>query len=384
MNTNYRKKVAIVSCTSYNLDCVITAIDKIMDLIKDDLPDISAEDKILLKPNLCLPESPEKAITTHPSIIEAVYKWISRYSNFIFLGDSPVGEATLERQELIYKTTEIENLLYRNIDLQKLKFHENLLAYETVINSNKIEYYLPKEIENINYIVNMPKFKTHSLMTFTGAVKNLYGLLPGTSKKSLHFLLPNKYDFAELQIDICNRVKPAINIMDAVYGIEGEGPGKRGSRRYIGCLLASTDAFALDIVCSMLLNIPNEYIPINALAIEKGFSVENIEIVGDNIKNFIAKGYNIPKGAFISRNEDKYISRIFKMAKEKVQFDEKKCQKCKLCIDTCPAEALSFDQKVIADQSKCIGCKTCVEICPVGAVEVKNSKLYKQIREVGS
>lgn len=107
MKTDYKKKVAIVSCTSYDLDSVIAAIDKIMDLIKDDLPDINAGDKILLKPNLCLPESPEKAITTHPSIIEAVGKWISKYSNSIFLGDSPVGETTLERQELIYTTLQL-------------------------------------------------------------------------------------------------------------------------------------------------------------------------------------------------------------------------------------------------------------------------------------
>lgn len=380
-----RKRVAVVACPSYDIEQISEAVHRIMGLIGEQLPTIQSRDQILLKPNLCLPELPEQAITTHPSLVWAVGKWAAHYSENIYMGDSPVGEATPARQQLIAQKTGMEELVQdHDLNLRGLEFHQQLILQETQINDQKIAYYLTKQVNDIDYLINLPKFKTHSLMTFTGAVKNLYGLLPGSSKKALHYQLPDKYDFAKLQLDIYKRVRPMVNIMDAVWGIEGEGPGKRGKRKYIGCILASTDAIALDMVCAKILKISNRYIPINALALENGYGEETIEIVGDNIADFIPADYQIPKSAYAIKTDEKYISRVFKMAKESVQFDYAKCVKCGLCIDVCPAQALFLDDVVVANQSKCIACKTCIEICPQGAIDVKHSKLYQQIRGVGS
>lgn len=385
MNSVEKKRVAIVPCESYEKKNVIKAVYQLMDLLKANLNPIECNARILLKPNLCLPESPHEAITTHPMVIYAVKEWIEQFSSSIYLGDGPVGEATADRQELIYKMTGVNNVIKESgYTIKKINFYNKLVKQEVIISNKRIKYYLPEIIKDFACIINLPKFKTHSLMTFTGAVKNLYGLLPGESKKIMHSLLPNKYDFAELQLDICNKVNPSINIMDAVYGIEGEGPGKRGKKKYIGCLLASTDPIALDMVCSILLNISNNSIPINAIALKKGYMVDQIEVVGSKIADFIMEDYILPKTVIMYKENDKYIQRIFDLAREKVKIDQSTCKKCKLCISVCPVEALSFDNKVIVKDDICISCKTCVEICPEGAIDIAYSKLYTQIREVGA
>ena len=92
-------------------------------------------------------------------------------------------------------------------------------------------YYISKEVFDYDHVINVPKLKTHSLMTLTGAIKNMYGIVPGGLKKKLHGELPLSEDFAEIIVDIYKRRIPSLNIMDAVIGIEGDGPGAQGEKR---------------------------------------------------------------------------------------------------------------------------------------------------------
>ncbi|MDZ7836649.1 MAG: DUF362 domain-containing protein [Actinomycetota bacterium] len=84
----------------------------------------------------------------------------------------------------------------------------------------------------------------------TGAVKNMFGAVPGYTKLGHHLRFTQIKAFTQMLVDIAQFLKPSINIMDGVLGMEGEGPGARGTPRHIGLILASRDAMALDVIAA--------------------------------------------------------------------------------------------------------------------------------------
>lgn len=83
----------------------------------------------------------------------------------------------------------------------------------------------------------------------TCAVKNMYGIVPGSVKSEYHYRYSNPMDFARMIVDL-NLARPAqLHIVDAVVGMEGNGP-TAGTPRPIGCLLASCNPYRLDMICA--------------------------------------------------------------------------------------------------------------------------------------
>lgn len=100
-------------------------------------------------------------------------------------------------------------------------------------------------------VISVSKLKTHVMSYMTGAVKNLFGCIPGTYKAEYHFRMPDKKTFCNMLVDLCECIKPTLSIMDAVECMEGNGPTS-GSPRHAGYLLGSADPYALDAVaCKM-------------------------------------------------------------------------------------------------------------------------------------
>ena len=107
-------------------------------------------------------------------------------------------------------------------------------------------------ILNADVIISLPKLKTHAMTSYTGAVKNLFGVVPGTHKAELHFRLNERAAFCSMLVDLCEFVKPTLSIMDGVWGMEGNGP-TAGRNRYIGLVMASANPFALDLTASRII-----------------------------------------------------------------------------------------------------------------------------------
>ena len=85
-----------------------------------------------------------------------------------------------------------------------------------------------------NGVLNLCKLKTHTFMSMTGAVKNNFGVIPGLAKPGYHAKLHDKHHFADMMLDLAEFVSPRVSIMDAVMGMEGDGPGAAGTPRPIG------------------------------------------------------------------------------------------------------------------------------------------------------
>ncbi len=98
------------------------------------------------------------------------------------------------------------------------------------------------------------KAKTHILTLITGSAKNLFGLVPGLEKPLFHSRFHDPALFAGMIVDLNEMVKPRLHIIDAVTGMEGDGPTS-GNPRKIGVILAGTNAFALDMILCRLMSV---------------------------------------------------------------------------------------------------------------------------------
>ena len=134
-------------------------------------------------------------------------------------------------------------------------------------------------------IINLPKLKTHGMTTLTGAVKNLFGCVPGKRKVQWHFNTGVNHElFAVMLIELCSLLNPRLTIMDAVIGMEGNGPGS-GEPRQIGVVIAGQDPVAVDVVSSSVVGVAPERLPLIRAALAAGYGETRPTASGSLAKN---------------------------------------------------------------------------------------------------
>ena len=371
--------VSIVKCPDYSGETVRSSIKKAVDLIGGMEKFIFDGQRVLIKPNLCLPEPPEKSITTHPEIVRQTVNLCLERMTDVTVGDNPVGVLDISRLDYIWKKTGMK-LLSEEMCFKQSFLLYNLLRYTSVINGKEQEYYISKDLFDFDCIINLPKFKTHTLMTFTGAVKNLFGVLPGNSKRMLHCSLPAHEHFAKLLLDLHRIVQPRLNIMDAVTVLEGDGPGSGGKNRKIGLIMASDNGIALDIVASSLMNIHPGDVPTNNVAIRDGYFQHgyfDITVVGEDMDKCRINDFLLPSTHLYNQN---IIRKLFSIAKTSIHIDQQACSRCGLCQVSCPIGAIrSQNNRINVVNEECISCMLCHEICPCAAIQIERPDFYRQL-----
>ena len=133
-------------------------------------------------------------------------------------------------------------------------------------------------------------------MMFTGAVKNLFGCIPGLDKAQYHLKVPDRDDFGAMLVDLMLACKPALAVMDAVVGMEGDGPAG-GSPRHIGALLASADCLALDVVASAIAGLDPKEVYSNKAGLRGGRcpgSADEVQIVGVGWRELAPENFALP------------------------------------------------------------------------------------------
>ncbi len=372
----------MVACDNYDRANVEQSIEKAINLLGGISQFIRPGMKVLIKPNLCLAEPPDKCLTTHPEIIRKIALMSSQAGAEVIVGDNPVGDADRSRLNAIWERTGVASVL-EGVPYERSFLDSSMIAFSSSINGKDYSFYISEDILSLDLIINIPKFKTHSLMNYTGAVKNLYGLLPGNSKRKLHSELPVQEDFAALLTDIYKLVSPRLNIMDAVIGIEGDGPGVQGTKRKIGLILASDDGIALDSVATRLMNLDPEAVHTNRIGGEKGLGEvdeNNIEILGECLEQYVMRDFKHPMTFRFSAD---ITHKLFSLSGVSVRINRDECKACGLCIKNCPAGSIQIkDKTAVIDGKTCISCMTCHEICPEGAVSTGRSTFYTQLKSL--
>lgn len=335
--------------------------------------------KVALKPNLLTMRAPQSAAIIHPEVVYAVGKLVREAGATVKIVESPGGPYSVAMLKAVYAGCGITRIAEEaGIELN----------YDTSITDvdNPDGLFLKKvtvlkPLTEADFIIDLPKLKTHGQMLYTGAVKNMFGAIPGTQKAEYHLRMKHYKDFANTLIDIFLSVKPGLVLMDAITAMEGMGPSN-GTPRDLGLLIASDNAFDLDLVASTIINIKPEHIPVLNQGIERGYcksDVSQIKIVGEDIKSKIVYDFKTPPYDSLNRldyTQRSLFGRAFKVFTPRPIFHLDKCIGCGICARSCPPKVIKMQDKFPqVDLNSCIRCFCCQELCPEGAIDIKRSIL---------
>lgn len=379
--------VSIVKCDGYDQDKVGEAMNKALDLLGGIGRYIRPGMTVLLKCNLLMKKSPEEHATTHPAVVEALVNLVRKAGAVPIIGDSPSGLYTQRALKGVYRACGMEDLAQRcgvelnyGTDVTEVAYAEGKMVKRiTVI----------KLIQDVDAVISVAKLKTHGMTYFTGAVKNLFGVIPGTTKAEYHLRMKRLEDFSAMLVDICGCVKPVLSVMDAVVGMEGNGPSA-GNPRKIGAILASSNPYALDVAAASLVGIKPMDVSTIREARERGWgpaSIRDIEILGDSFEELYVKDFKMPDHGRVN-----FFERFFNGSTPvtdflnfylgpKPVFVHQTCVGCRECEKSCPPKAISMvDDKPVVDLKKCIRCFCCQELCPKKSVNIKRSWVFRMFR----
>jgi uncharacterized protein (DUF362 family) len=372
--TCMNSKVAILKCSSYDSALVLETVKKAIGLLGGISTFVKPGSKVLVKPNLLMSKEPEYAITTHPEVVRSVIRLLKEINCKIFVGDSPsVWADYIENVDTVYERTGITKLCSQE-SVELVKFDKRRW---------RKNFPLTIWLDTCDYLVNVPKFKTHELTTLTGAIKNLFGLVCGTYKLELHKNNFNPNDFSKILVDIYEETRPALTVIDSIVAMQGDGPATSGKLCNTGLILAGVDALALDSLLAKIMNLSPLDILTNKEAASRKLGVSDInsiEILGEKLASIVNKSFELPT----TSKKIKLPQPVIKLAKKLIKYypcvEQGNCIRCSICIKTCPKKVITMTKKGIRfDYSNCIACFCCQEACPAAAIKVKKSLLAKII-----
>ncbi len=321
--------------------------------------------KVVIKPNILAPSPPAKGATTHPAVIAALVKSLRKREAFCIVGDNPGmnGYAANERCARISGIFDAAEGSFVNFSREPVQKNVNSGRLQKVAVS--------RSILEADLVVNVPKFKTHLQTRITGAIKNMFGILVGAEKARVHLAAPRPEDFAAALVDIYQIRPPDLTIMDAIVGMQGNGPSGNDLRP-IGKVLASTNGVCVDGLMAAMAGIPPEKIDMLRIAFERGLGEvvpARMEIEGSWSR---LPGFKMPL-TFVSRGWfGKAVNRLAyrPIGKPGIKVNRDLCRQCRVCVEQCPANALTMEDVPRLDRQKCISCYCCYELCSAQAIEL--------------
>ncbi len=363
--------VSFVRCNSYG-PRLKEALDRLFALSGWlDTVDVRGK-KVLLKPNLLTDRTPEQAVTTHPEVVRHVIRRLKAAGARVTVGDSPASTANLRQ---VWQTSGMAAVCAEEqVPLISLE-QAGVRAFE--INGFAFSVALP--VLDADLVINLPKVKSHSLTMLTAAVKNIYGVIPGYSKTTLHRLHPKPAVFGRLIRTIWQVIPPTWTIADGVVGMEGQGPAN-GRPVALGFLAASSDPFALDRALCDVLHIDVRRVPYLAAQAAAG-PVEDYAVAGDPVA---VASFEVPSGAhLLSLLPDWLVRHASRIVWVLPAFAPEACVGCGKCEKACPAHAITIPaatRRPVLDRARCISCSCCHEVCPHDAIRMTQSRVLRLLK----
>jgi uncharacterized protein (DUF362 family) len=238
--------------------------------------------RILLKPNLVEVDRSAPQVNTHPALVRAVAETFKKLGAASVI----VGEGSGHCQDslLVFESSGLREALKEG----RFKFYDlnyqDPLLFEKRANFSQLPHLaFPKLLQRVDWVVSMPKMKTHHWAGVTLSMKNLFGTLPGCyygwPKNVLHHAGLN-HSIA----DIALTLRPQLAIVDGIIGMEGDGP-IMGDPVQSGVVVMGTELPAVDATCARLMMINPEKVPHLGMAQHEGFAIEEgrISQVGEAI-----------------------------------------------------------------------------------------------------
>jgi len=241
-----RSHVAILSSAGYS-EGLADSLTRALHLFGLNLRDKS----VLLKPNL-VEYIAGVEVNTNPVLVGAAAE------AFLKLGAKSVvvGEGPGHQRDTYLVLA--ESGLAVQLRSQKISFvdlnRDELFKVPLQATYTGLEHlWLPRTVLQSDFVVSMPKVKTHHWAGVTLSMKNMFGVVPGTKygwpKNVLHWK-----GIHRSILDICATAPMQFVIADGVVAMEGNGP-LHGSHRHLGKIVLADDPVAADFTCARLMGL---------------------------------------------------------------------------------------------------------------------------------
>lgn len=356
-------QVSVAECRTYDPDAVRYALEAVLAPLGGIARFVRPGMRVLLKPNLVSSAPLDRAVTTHPTVVRAVAEMVREAGGKVWIGDSPAGPAG--REVRLWGRTGMADVADGT--------GAHLIPFDRAVwrQVDGRDYPIAAPILEADLVISLPKLKTHTLTLYTGAIKNLFGTVPGTRKREIHFRAPGLSEFSQALVDVLELVRPQLTIMDGIWGQEGNGPGSGGTPRLYGCLAASEDPVALDRVLSRAMGCRVGDVLHVEKAVARGLGVGDptkIQVVGDaRVLDFgpvrlpgVHRWLRFPVPPWLASPLRRATRRRPRLT------DPAACIGCGQCAEACPREVITAGRPPQFDLEQCIGCMCCAEICPQG------------------
>lgn len=375
--------VATAKVSAYTGEDIRRAVIRSLDLLGGLENLIGPKSKVFIKINLLSPlSSPERAINTHPAFTKEIVRLLLEQGCDIIIGDDlPSKRADFSNSgyQSIHEELGIKTVNLKEFGFRKVKLNGKVLSHT----------YLSHLLLNSDFVVNLPKLKTHSFTSYTGAIKNMYGGIPHGLRLKYHEKFRQQESFSQMLVDIFSYKVPHLNIMDGIASMEGEGPSAGNSRK-TGIIIASQDAVALDAVASYIVR----YNPLDVFttlaAHERKLGdgdLKTIDILGEDIESLRVPEFKhsaVAIGLLRRKLPQTLYAVIQKQLTLTPEVIKNACTACEECIQICPVKAiLPISDTAWVDKRTCIHCMCCHEICRFQAIGLKCRPVGVLIRLLG-
>lgn len=373
--TQDRPVVAAERCASYGEAEVGVALERVLAPLGGMSAFVAPDQTVFVKVNLLMKAEPDRAVTTHPSLVRAVVRAAKAAgARDIAIGDSPGGRVTAASARALFDASGM-TAVAREEGVRLALLDDSVVRVPSPGGVLYQSFNLGRLAVEADVLIDLPRMKTHGFMMFTGAVKNLFGCIPGLEKAQFHVKVPDREDFAGMLVDLLLACRPALSVMDAVVAMEGDGPSG-GKPRPVGALLASADAIALDVVASSIARFDPMEVYTNAVAHRRGLgpaSADEVTVVGTPWRDLVPDSFEHP-ARDLSRRMPPAVGRWMRrlVASRPVLEHRDACTTCRTCEKNCPVYAIRMvERRPAFDYDTCIRCYCCQELCPERAIGLK-------------
>jgi len=371
-------RVSIEKASSYLRHEVKAGISRLLEPLGGMAAFVKPGERVLLKPNMLAAKPPVKAVTTHPEILRTVIELVQEAGGIPLVGDSPGigGMRTVAEKSGMLQVV-------KESGAELVEFSEPI---EVAGAGMFKRLALARPYLEADRIINLPKLKTHEMMTITCGVKNLFGAVVGTGKAAWHLKAgADRELFARMLLEIYLLRQPDLTIVDAITAMEGNGPGS-GDPRHVGLLLAGDNAVAVDLIAADILGIPEKLRYVERVARKlqiAGADRATIETIGISTGEARVTDFRLPHLSDVQFGLPVFLkNRLRHYLTSRPVASPELCSLCGVCRDACPPSAIEIrDGKLLFDYHRCIRCFCCRELCPDGALGVKEGTLLHLIKK---
>jgi len=376
-----QSRVALVRCDGYDPASVTLAVRDGIRLLGGVELFAAPGERILLKPNVLAGDDPDRGVSPHPSVLGAVAAVFRERTPQLSYGDSPGfgrPDAALRKSGLQAAAEEWGAALADFSNGREVSFPDSPFTRR---------FRLAEGVLASDGMVSICKLKTHALMRLTGAVKNQFGCVAGTSKAAFHLKLQEPAEFGRMLAALTLCLKPRLYVMDGIMAMQGNGP-RSGDPCRMNVLLFSTDPVALDAVMCRLVELDPALLATGTAGRDYGLGTwraEEIEVVGDGLAALVNGDFVVRRAREAHRQLPPAIgAMVKKVIAARPVIDRERCSRCGTCVSACPVAppAVSWADGSHShppryDYERCIRCYCCQEVCPEKAIHVRNGLFGK-------